>query len=100
MRHVVIVRIDEKALHLELGDRAPQPEIAARGVDQANRNEPGRLPPVLRLNDQVRHRTSDRVDDRAAYLATDRPSSRCRHAVLYKIGTWQFMICLLRITTP
>src|SRR5580658_4915842 len=50
---------------VELGDRAMQPDLAGRGVDQVHGYQPAGLQPELRLYDQVRDRAMVRIDDDA-----------------------------------
>src|SRR5271166_3257847 len=75
---------------VELGQGAAQPDVAGGGVDQVEGDQPPVLPPVFRLDDQMRDRATGRIDDHAAHLATrtiraagrgpDRELRLCCHA--------------------
>src|SRR5580692_11651217 len=54
---------------VELRQGASQPDVTGRSVDQVDGDKPGQLPPVLGLDDKVRHRLSGRIDDDAAHLS-------------------------------
>src|SRR5207248_1554272 len=56
---------------LELGERTVQPDLAARRVGQLDGHEPPLRVMVPGLDDQMSDRPGGRVEDGAAYLATE-----------------------------